>query len=118
MFLDKLEPTTRLLGRPWFTRLWILQEAVLSQSQLVTCGSESCDLLKFLRFSEHVLSPETRAAELPSVREVHETLLPAVRGLQTIGILRASLASPKSLNLQNLTGLARPQKCKDSRDHV
>ena len=38
---ERCEAVRRLLGRPWFTRLWTMQEAVLARQLLVCCGDKS-----------------------------------------------------------------------------
>jgi hypothetical protein len=41
-----------LLKRPWFTRMWIVQEALLSKNPVVRCGSQIASLRNFVLFQQ------------------------------------------------------------------
>lgn len=57
------QATTELLHRPWWSRVWILQEATYGTSPIVLCGSErfSWNLLDMLGTWSHVLNQITWA---------------------------------------------------------
>jgi len=40
MLIEKELPL--LLKRPWFSRVWVLQEVLLSRDALLVCGNEQC----------------------------------------------------------------------------
>lgn len=44
-----LTPLMRLCSRPWFGRLWVVQEAALAPENSCWCGDHTFDLITFLR---------------------------------------------------------------------
>jgi hypothetical protein len=63
-----------LLQRPWFTRTWIIQEAVLATTAIVLCGNHSTsweDLVRVVDYvTDHGLLINTIAAEHGSIRHI------------------------------------------------
>ena len=43
------QPLLDFFARPWFRRLWVLQEAALASSSLCHCGDQTVDLVDILR---------------------------------------------------------------------
>ena len=43
------QPCLELLGRPWFTRAWVVQEAALASSNTLLVGQDRIPLMKFCR---------------------------------------------------------------------
>ncbi|KAI0509646.1 heterokaryon incompatibility protein-domain-containing protein [Xylaria bambusicola] len=43
----ELTACMRLVSRPWFTRCWVVQEAVLAREAVVLCGKSSLDWITF-----------------------------------------------------------------------
>ena len=44
----------KLFGRPWFSRLWVFQEVVLSQTALIVCGEHSAFLQTWITIIQAV----------------------------------------------------------------
>ena len=40
---------TELMGREWWTRVWVIQEALLSRRVIVMCGNKEVDLVYFIQ---------------------------------------------------------------------
>ena len=52
---SKIERTCRraingLMQRQWWTRIWVIQEALMSRRVMVQCGEKRVDILNFVRF--------------------------------------------------------------------
>lgn len=43
------EATNRLFARPWWFRVWVLQEVAVSRSAVLVCGSDQCEWDLFIR---------------------------------------------------------------------
>ena len=94
---------TKLLDRPWFRRVWVLQEALLSNSRaIVQCGHISAPWHK-LRKAILVLSMKQAAP--PKLRRL---LLGYNDGLQAV----------ESAALRQLLAWSKDRKCTDPRDKV
>ncbi|RDW57327.1 hypothetical protein BP5796_12777 [Coleophoma crateriformis] len=51
----------RLIGRPWFNRLWVLQEVLLATSIDVFCGDEVLPWFEIAKFERHVVTWNLRS---------------------------------------------------------
>ena len=100
-----------LLSRRWFSRLWIVQEALLNDVVILQCGSNqfTWDILSDLRTAlsdqPHITNVLCRCAEIKNT-------LYLIECLQT---LRGTLGTG---NLDALISVFSSQQATDSRDHI
>jgi hypothetical protein len=98
---------TTLLSRPWFRRIWIVQEAVLGRQVTVSCGTKSVpwDVLTTL------LLDHFRACNIPLPQR-------ASINLPFIMMTKRSLASAQKLPLIRLLALTKDFESKEPVDKV
>ena len=63
----------RLLERPWFSRVWILQEVAKARKATIMCGSGSCPARTF------ALMPSLMGLEVPDHTQVVLDIMPQIR---------------------------------------
>ena len=126
-----------LMGRAWWTRIWVVQEALLSRRVIVMCGDKEVDLIFFIQlvqgkwFKEAFLtedgSKEPRILAKRSSQEMtpkEELNYPKqLPGQSFIGILSSwyiykHQAETSGLNLMDLTLLTHSFKASLQRDKV
>ncbi|KAL8793019.1 MAG: hypothetical protein Q9195_004423 [Heterodermia aff. obscurata] len=102
---------SRLFARPWFERVWTLEEFVLPRQALIMCGKFSFDAIRFLEVVEFIHSNEL------------ETLMLDVEGgyLQSLKVaaLRKEFHGQSSgIDLFDTLRNARDRDAFDARDKV
>ncbi|KAE8453859.1 hypothetical protein EG329_007635 [Mollisiaceae sp. DMI_Dod_QoI] len=91
-----------LFYRPWFTRVWVLQEALLARDAVVQCGKQSIDWLS-LRKAMLVLEDKlTLSSQLSAF-------------LTSYGL---ALRGKSRWNLPRLLEWGGPRQCTDPRDKI
>lgn len=105
--------------RPWFYRLWVLQEVVLSRSCTVTYGHASCRL-DDIAAVDHIHIPWTE--ELRNRLEKTSWGLgeafDALRNVLRLALLRQSWDPSDTQLVDMATAYGRWLKCTDPRDHL
>jgi hypothetical protein len=121
-FFSKLMPSpactvnwqavSSLLGRPWFSRAWVIQEAILAPEALMVCGSHSCNWTTLNLMLEYIKLSDIEAY----------CLMGNHRQARLLGDLRETWNdSPEELPILSLFGLLMltPEfLCQDPRDRV
>jgi len=101
-----------LLSRPWFSRAWVVQEAILAPEALMICGSHSCKwttlnlMLEYIKLSnieEICLRGRHRQARL--IGDLRETWDDSPEELPIISLFALLVLTPEFL-------------CQDPRDRV
>ena len=107
-----LAGTQDLLSRPWFERLWVLQEAALSNSLIVGCGREWLDwdiLADFL------------APICPPIQDgpAHPTAFDPDYPIRRIAWLRKEIVAGRQILLPLVLGcMGGPSKCQEPIDRL
>lgn len=92
-----------LLHRPWFERVWVLQEALLSDRVVLQCGR---DTISWVDIRKALLVLRQKSSMLPI--DIRGRLLPYARGLM----------APLLASCEHLLLWTRNQQCSDPRDKV
>ncbi|KGO66067.1 Heterokaryon incompatibility [Penicillium italicum] len=92
-----------LLNRPWFERVWVLQEALSCDRALLQCGR---DTIPWVNVRKAWLVFRQKTSMLPP--EIRERLLPYARGLM----------APPLASSEHLLLWTRNQRCTDPRDKI
>ncbi|KAF4988142.1 hypothetical protein FDECE_15172 [Fusarium decemcellulare] len=117
------KPLADLLARPWFTRKWVIQEAVYARQLLVICGDkmipfdELSNLVRALFHSGIALVIET------VLRETNPRYAEVLTNFLVIQQIRATInpaLAPKSPgpNLSDMVAVGQAFACSDKKDHV
>lgn len=108
---ERVEAVRKLSERPYFSRVWVIQEAVAAQVAIVLCGSESMDLTDFSRAFNRVTGstffPHSLALNVIAIGNWRNHLLQ-----------KPGLERDNALDLQMLLMYSRDRLCKDNRDKV
>jgi hypothetical protein len=108
-----------LLQRPWFTRVWVIQEALLARTASIHCGIQSAMIEQLAHF-QHMVSKY-------GVRYSVDARLAAVRSIGTNSPFQLFLggweeykksAAGGGLTLQGLLAYTGTAVCKDARDKI
>ena len=108
---QRVEAIGRLAERPYFARVWVIQEAVAARVAVVVCGDESMDLIEFSR----AFSRLTGSGLYPHALAINVTGL---------GNWRKYFQRPPSkdrddaVDLQALLMYSRDKLCQNARDKV
>lgn len=107
------EPVIALLHRPWFGRLWVVQEVVLAEHAVVFCGNRSLswDVVEkvFGTLSAHGL-----LAFFPEKAKTRSG-----QNITSMGLIRQRRTLPgKEPGLLDLVAMCRNVQCTDPRDRV
>ena len=107
-----------IFGRPWFTRLWIIQEIVLARSATLYCGHQSIEwdvfavslsILKAAMNTTKIgiayLSTFTKAWHVVDVKA-------------TIQVVKHTFFLSPYNELASFLALVKDQKCRDDRDRI
>lgn len=97
---------TAFLCRPWFTRVWVVQEAVMAQKVIITCGNRRIDW--------NDLHTAVESIEGINYGQLIETRHLRIMSLHRYRRRRAE----KDLALSRLLFVERPQSATDDRDKV
>lgn len=119
-WIVKLSLVRNILSRPWFERLWVIQEVALAQRGTVILGHQRCDLQMLLRLNE---LDSTRVAFLMLEDKVYADLSSigdALRALVSMADLRDMLGGRRaySSSQAHLVRLCGGQRCQDPRDYI
>lgn len=109
-----LEEALDILRRPWWTRMWTLQESVLGRDVRCLCGPEEVPISCFSRFSRFVLlSVNFGAWRGPSLDATV-----ALRMARWVGSLRRTLMVEGSISLAHALGASWNRVSSDPKDKV
>lgn len=74
------QPIIRLLARPWFSRLWVVQEATLAKVNLCHCGSLTFDLIPLLRVAKWLWTKRSHIQlhDADNFRKIRQIFAPAL----------------------------------------
>ncbi|KAK1473548.1 hypothetical protein CABS01_04210 [Colletotrichum abscissum] len=92
-----------LLHRPWFERVWVLQEALLCDRVVLQCGR---DAIAWVDVRKALLVLRQKSSLLPD--DIRRRLFPYARGLM----------APPLASCEHLLLWTRNQQCSDPRDKV
>lgn len=92
-----------LLRRPWFERVWVLQEALSCDRVVLQCGRDS---ISWVHVRKALLVLRQKSSMLPP--DIRDRLLPYARGLM----------APPLASCEHLFLWTRNQQCTDPRDKV
>ncbi|PVH96903.1 HET-domain-containing protein [Periconia macrospinosa] len=108
-----------LFNRPWWRRIWVIQEVALSRSARLQCGSESCDWNDFLRartlwssFSEPQRSDLINEEEHAMIHNCEYDIS------IVIAILQNKSLNPSEMGLLSLIRLLNRYEATDCRDKL
>ena len=83
-----------ILRRPWFRRIWVVQEVVMSRKATVVCGedelswSQLVHLVRSVRFASHMQtfggSETTNARPVQGIIDIDRMRNPRIRGIKSI----------------------------------
>ncbi|KAF6796410.1 heterokaryon incompatibility [Colletotrichum sojae] len=109
-----LKEALNILRRPWWTRMWTLQESVLGRDVRCICGTEEIHISRFSRFSRFVLlSVNFGAWRGPSLDAGV-----ALRMARWVGSLRRTLMVEGSISLAHALGASWNRKSSDPKDKI
>jgi hypothetical protein len=114
---------SHILRKPWFTRLWVLQEGALARDGCahVMYADQYCSMESLLDITELVVTASRSNLDLFKAMQDIKMEIVCLLGLYTA---RASTRRPMALRTLRPSTLiemmvqARGRRCKDPRDHV
>jgi len=112
--LEGIDTVFLLLDRPWFRRLWVIQEVALSSNVVVACGTECID---FDDFETCVYAVWTFFEGLVDCYDDDETLL-GLWGITRLLLLRSEFHAHGAVAWETLLQAASQRLATDSRDKV
>ncbi|KAF5531728.1 heterokaryon incompatibility 6 OR allele [Fusarium mexicanum] len=129
------DPIINLLGRPWFQRTWVIQEAVIAHHGQVTCGDQSICWTTFLRVVDAIKHYQSSVKTIPGYHSIYDTisglgLMRSARSARhpriytlTQSLYRPLLASrpiegQEDSSLLNLILMSRRYKCTYPHDKI
>ncbi|KAF5252271.1 hypothetical protein FANTH_2827 [Fusarium anthophilum] len=68
------DPIINLLGRPWFQRTWVIQEAVIPKHAKVICGDQSISWARFLRVVYAMKNYQASIKTIPGYHSIYDTI--------------------------------------------
>jgi hypothetical protein len=112
---------TRFLGRPWFQRVWVIQEFALAQKVRFLCGTVQFHPT-ILTYSSKIINSHA----LWNINQISSTVLEAefreayhgMAGLLRMMIIRSRFKQGETQNLTELMMINRAFKAADPRDKV
>ncbi|KAI1454690.1 heterokaryon incompatibility protein-domain-containing protein [Annulohypoxylon moriforme] len=69
-----LKATLPLVQRPWFKRVWCVQEFILGEDVIFRCGQDSLPWRQFVRLFEFMIEPSLQRIFQQSMRELGGTI--------------------------------------------
>jgi len=105
-----------VLNRPWFTRLWVLQEVCMGSQATIICGRETLDWKIFATAVTRI------SGQLKNVLRTHPernsvSLLLEIQKLDQIYFM-ARQTQYSSRSVENLISRSQNLDCKDPRDRI
>lgn len=113
---DTLELAHYVLKRPWFSRLWVLQEAALAQQAWIMYGDDICDLRDLVNI-KNIWTLDFSRLSAGHRPQSHLFNMPALHHLGQIPAMAHS-SLPFSQKLAVFMSIGRTRFCQDPRDHV
>ncbi|KAK3938721.1 heterokaryon incompatibility protein-domain-containing protein [Diplogelasinospora grovesii] len=108
-------PLRNFLGRPWYTRMWIVQESLLNKNVLMMCGKVEIPWWLFTAFSRM----QETSAYLNQYIAVTSTSERQIGAMGMMAGLRLEYeVQPQSLSLLTYLARCRDLDCGDPRDRV
>jgi hypothetical protein len=105
----------KLFKRPYWGRLWIIQEVLLAQNPVVCCGAASCSW-GFIQLI--LLIIDARATTKLSATAREALLYPSTDLARTLARLYDQRFEGRKMSLIDCLALGRQRKATDPRDHV
>jgi hypothetical protein len=108
----------RLLNHDWFSRLWVVQEAILAQSLVLLCGTikiEWQELVRFVVEMDALYDLMNHIMESNSIIERADKGSNAVRSIQAI---RTTISEQGFANPLYILNVTRNKLCKEPVDKV
>jgi hypothetical protein len=105
-----IQAAARLVQRPWFSRLWIVQEVALATTLELCCGNASIPGEVFFRAIQ-VLSSFVSDPPMP-------WLLKPYRNALKLGLLRAQVSAKYNHSFPHLAQTLSGWNCKESHDRL
>jgi Heterokaryon incompatibility protein (HET) len=114
---DSWEPLAQLLNVKWWTRVWTIQELVMSASAVVCCGSRSVSFERFHHLAREVAKRIRSGAEA-SVAVKYLLTQAESNDLQILSQMRDMRQNGRVLPLAALLRTTATKHSTDSRDRV
>jgi hypothetical protein len=109
-----------IYSRPWFSRLWIVQEAFLAKEIIVLCGDQTLDWVHFATATTMLWAAAKKYGQLP--RELASLFVAwRIVELRAGWLMRSSpnwYESDRYSNFGDMVFELKGQGCQDERDHV
>ena len=96
-----------LLWRPWFTRVWVMQEVIVSKDAIIVCGSHKCPWSQLIAVARYI--------ERHSIHAITEV---DPRTIIKFSVLTSQFHNGQSILLLKLLSQAREAYSSDDRDKV
>ncbi|KAK3369369.1 heterokaryon incompatibility protein-domain-containing protein [Lasiosphaeria ovina] len=116
------EALEKFLLRPWFTRVWIVQEFALADAPLLTCGNGRAVLpywyFGWLEYNLRCLGLYNQFLVTSETDDIREALQKSLYCMNRLSALRACRESGKLPTMMSLLGRGIGPAATDARDHV
>jgi hypothetical protein len=110
----------KLSFRPWFTRLWVVQEVALARSAVFVCGEYEAELDEVMTFANHL-----GGIHFPILNDMvctHNIRVPntdhALASLPTMQAFRQALRNGQNITLLSLLMIARAKHATEPVDKI
>ena len=115
---SKMPALWDLLSRPWFGRLWVLQEAVLARKAPLILGDERCDLNILDRTDMGNIRTALNESQDASLPTDGKTITSNAVNVITLFQMRACVQNRNDTNEGFLVYACMTRACSDPRDRV
>ncbi|KAJ3528242.1 hypothetical protein NM208_g7335 [Fusarium decemcellulare] len=117
------KPLADLLARPWFTRKWVIQEAVYARQLLVVCRNQTIHFDELSNLARALFHSGLALVIETVLHEINPRYAEVLTNFLVIQQIRATInptLAPKSPgpNLSDMVAVGQAFACSDKKDHV
>ncbi|KAH8731674.1 hypothetical protein GQ44DRAFT_822547 [Phaeosphaeriaceae sp. PMI808] len=119
-FIDskQLRCVAGFLGRKWFGRLWIVQEAVFAQDIIFLCGNYMIEQETLIGMGKLLILSGWSQQIIDHVSVYHEAHMPPPGGVASLALMREDMKGARERRLLNIMASTRGRQATNPLDNV
>jgi hypothetical protein len=118
LYQQKWCAVVEMLLKPWWTRVWVIQELASARRAILQCGKLNLSWAKMALAIEILLSWHPSLTGMKLLRDLYLTEERAIIRAASISTVRTSFRLKKNVGFEELIDLSQLSQCKDPRDKV
>ena len=118
LYQQKWCAVVEMLLKPWWTRVWVIQELASARRVILQCGKLNLSWAKMALAIEILLSWHPSLTGMKLLRDLYLTEERAIIRAASISFIRTSFRLEKKVDFEKLIELSLLSQCKDPRDKV